>query len=604
MADVFCIDELPDYVQLSCGVELGGIIAVGLILNSVDVGDTDIEKVSNLEGELFWYLGENSTPQTNWIILNTRGSKPVGTPIENDGYGLNSIERTGDDQEIIFDAIGIVDNRDFWAGVNKRKSWKLVTVSKGSGGNFIGLYFENVSIYADVTIDQSIKSRMRISVSAKFSTDMTPGLPFTAPRSIFTGSDIGLLETFIPGKEWYILGGVPIQSWTEVRYGQNKFVAVSNTSTGTQAMTSPDGIVWTLQSTPLNQSWVGLCFSPELDLWVACSFNGSTQRIMTSPDAETWTLRTTPNFNMTAVCWSPDLMLFCAVGNSGTINRVATSPDGITWTARAASEASGWIHVAWGGGLFVATALSGTNRIMTSPDGINWTSRTDPPGDFGVQGTWIYVSYNEGLWVSVSNSSNVAAPRIITSTDAITWAIQTPVDINERLTAVEFGGGYWAAVSQDGTAIYSEDAQTWLRSTVPTNVIQWTCLIYGEDKFVAVGAGASGDPVMISHNASINIIPPSIFITSIDIDYIDLEWLSVKNANNYVLEIAEQSDYSDASEIYSGPNLTYQANGLTANTTYYVRVKAQGSGYTDSEYGTTSGETYGIFDETFDNTFE
>ncbi|GAG99592.1 unnamed protein product, partial [marine sediment metagenome] len=41
------------------------------------------------------------------------------------------------------------------------------------------------------------------------------------------------------------------------------------------------------------------------------------------------------------ICWSPKLNLFVAVSEGGT-NRVMTSPDGITWTNRTAAAAVGW----------------------------------------------------------------------------------------------------------------------------------------------------------------------------------------------------------------------------------------------------------------------
>lgn len=185
MADIFCSTDVPDYVQQDCGRELGGVVAIGLIDPDKHVGVNDTERVTNLEDATWWTDGEAASPQTNWVVLNTRGSKATGTPVEEEGYGLNSVERTGDDQEIVFEALGVKDNRDFWAGVNKRSGWGFVTISKGSGSELIGLYFNDVSVYADILIEQSIKSRMRISGSAKLSTDMTPGLPFTPPNSVF-----------------------------------------------------------------------------------------------------------------------------------------------------------------------------------------------------------------------------------------------------------------------------------------------------------------------------------------------------------------------------------------------------------------------------------
>lgn len=176
MADIFCESGVPDYQQFECGTELGGVVGIGLI-------DPDEEPTkTNLEDEAYWTSGVAASPQTLWIIKDTRGSKAAGTPTEEEGFGLVTTERTGDDQELLFEVQGVEANRDFWAKVNKRRNWKLVWVT-ASG---IGFYVENVSIYADLLVEQSIKTRMRWAVSAKWSTDMTPAMPFEAPEGLFT----------------------------------------------------------------------------------------------------------------------------------------------------------------------------------------------------------------------------------------------------------------------------------------------------------------------------------------------------------------------------------------------------------------------------------
>jgi hypothetical protein len=49
-----------------------------------------------------------------------------------------------------------------------------------------------------------------------------------------------------------------------------------------------------------------------------------------------------------------------------------TSPDGITWTSRTSAADNAWRSVAYGNGLWVSVAQSGTgNRVMTSGDSIN-----------------------------------------------------------------------------------------------------------------------------------------------------------------------------------------------------------------------------------------
>ncbi len=189
MADIFCDEDQPDYVQFECGSELGGIIAIGLVKPGTIVGADDAAKLVNLEDETWWSDGIGASPQESWVILDTRGNLPAGTPTEEEGFGLIPTERTGDDRELTFEALGIMQNRDFVAATNRRRGWGLVYVTAGKDtatGGYEAFYVENVSVYMSDMIEQSIKTRKRWSGSAKWSTDMTPGLPFIAPASIFT----------------------------------------------------------------------------------------------------------------------------------------------------------------------------------------------------------------------------------------------------------------------------------------------------------------------------------------------------------------------------------------------------------------------------------
>src|SRR4051812_39208546 len=91
-----------------------------------------------------------------------------------------------------------------------------------------------------------------------------------------------------------------------------------------------------------------------------------------------WTLRSTPSPPPADNAWSEVAFgagLFVAVASSGTGNRVMTSPDGIVWTSRASAANNFWTSVTYAAGLFVAVAQDGINRVMTSPDGITWTAR-------------------------------------------------------------------------------------------------------------------------------------------------------------------------------------------------------------------------------------
>ena len=86
-----------------------------------------------------------------------------------------------------------------------------------------------------------------------------------------------------------------------------------------------------------------------------------------------------------------------------------TSPDGITWTIRVSAADNDWYSVAYGGGLFVAVAATGTgNRVMTSPDGITWTIRVS-----AADRVWRSVAYGGGLFVAVAATGT--GNRVMTS---------------------------------------------------------------------------------------------------------------------------------------------------------------------------------------------
>lgn len=185
-SDIFCDVAMPDYVQQGCGVETGGIPFVAFIDGSVEIDESDLS--TTLESADFWTGNINTSPSTRFVILKTRGSKAAGTPSEEDGFGFNVVERTGDDKELVFEALGVRDNRNFWATANKKNDWQIVygTTTTDENGDYLAFFAKNVSIYADEMIEQNLKTRIRYSVSAKWSTDLTPSLPFNFPKDVIT----------------------------------------------------------------------------------------------------------------------------------------------------------------------------------------------------------------------------------------------------------------------------------------------------------------------------------------------------------------------------------------------------------------------------------
>lgn len=175
MASVFCNVNVPDFVQLDCGTELGGIVAVAIIHKD------ESPTLANLREASFWTSKLQASPQKYFLIAETRGSYPGGTPTEEEGFGRNATIRTGADHELTFEVRGVLNNRNFAAGVNQTAAWNFVWVTNDG----IGHYVEDVSIYMKMVIDQSIKSTERWNGSVKWSDAMENAEVFQAPSAIF-----------------------------------------------------------------------------------------------------------------------------------------------------------------------------------------------------------------------------------------------------------------------------------------------------------------------------------------------------------------------------------------------------------------------------------
>lgn len=77
--------------------------------------------------------------------------------------------------------------------------------------------------------------------------------------------------------------------------------------------------------------------------------------------------------------------------------------------------------------------------------------------------------------------------------------------------------------------------------------------------------------------------PTGFTVTSASSTSLTSSWSAVTNATSYTLDRSPDGSTS-WTNVYTGSGLTYTNTGLTAGTTYYYRVKATASGYTDSAY--------------------
>jgi hypothetical protein len=140
---------------------------------------------------------------------------------------------------------------------------------------------------------------------------------------------------------------------------------------------SSDGITFTAETTPtFDGTWYEFEYSPELDIIVGISQNGTANRVVTSIDGgTTWVLGTIPLQNWRSIVWAPELGIFCAISFDGHPQQVATSYDGFTWTSQTTPVNCSWSKIIWADdlGVFFANGSSHACEHITSLDGVTWT---------------------------------------------------------------------------------------------------------------------------------------------------------------------------------------------------------------------------------------
>jgi len=299
---------------------------------------------------------------------------------------------------------------------------------------------------------------------------------------------------------WIAKTASAANQWSSICYSPELqlFVAVSTAATPNAVMTSPDGNTWTARAVPgLLTPWDSVCWSPELGIFCAVAPNSvTTDMLMTSPDGITWTKHTSITRFWRSICWSPELGIFLAVDGGGTGN-VMTSPDGITWTETSSGLTNSWFSVTWCSELllFVAVAQSGAGRVMTSPDGTTWTLRTAPELNSWSSVVW---SPELGVFVAVALTGT---NRVMYSYNGVTWVAAAAAEANTWLE-VSWSPelGVFVAVAGSGTnrVMYSYDGITWVAAAASA-ANSWISIAWAPQLgiFAAVESGGA-TAVMIS----------------------------------------------------------------------------------------------------------
>ncbi len=269
----------------------------------------------------------------------------------------------------------------------------------------------------------------------------------------------------------------------------------------------PMGIAITPISPTMTGAITGCIVSPSLP--AGLTLNSSTCVISGTPTAAQ------PATNYTITTSS-------AGGSTTAIINIFVLSDGSVWTARTMPSSQQWKSVTYGNGLFVAVAQS-SSIAASSTNGINWTTRTMPSSQ-----SWYSIAYGNGVFVAVANTGSNAAA---TSTDGINWIART-LPTSQNWNSVTFGNGIFIAVGSIGTvAATSTDGINWTARTLPSSSA-WMSVTYGNGVFVAVASGPSNTAA--SSSDGINWIARTLPSSS--------AWSSVTYGNGVFVAVASGSN--------------------------------------------------------------
>src|SRR3989344_2782165 len=454
------------------------------------------DRTIHINGQITDLNGENDIASSTLSLVFFRTSKGnTCTADKNDCYTVNTCATTytdGDDTEISYNCevplAYWIDGTDS-SSIYESDNWSAyVTVSDVAGlqAASTGTIEMNSLLALNLPDDIDYGTRSLAEVSSS-----TTNIETILTQRGNTKADVEVLGTTMSCSS---LGTLPIdaQAWslTDTDYASGAAL------TGSFVPTLRNINLRTDDANELSANLYWNIAIPATGVKGTCTGSNTiviVAQTNTVANGNNWISRTTPVDNTwTSVAYGNGL--FVAVANTGTGNRVMTSPDGITWTSRSAASDDLWRSVTYGNGLFVAVGESGTgNRVMTSPDGITWTSRAS-----AVDNEWSSVTYGNGLFVAVAQLGT--GDRVMTSPDGVIWTPHAAA-ANDRWASVTYGNGLYVAVSYIGTTgsrvMTSPDGTTWTLATSAADNA-WRGVTYANGLFVAVSTSGTGNRVMTS----------------------------------------------------------------------------------------------------------
>ena len=242
----------------------------------------------------------------------------------------------------------------------------------------------------------------------------------------------------------------------------------------------------------------------------------------------------------------------------------------------------------------VPNASGYTLQFSTNPDFTNATTLTkNAAGSYGITNlaanTTYYVrvkAIGNGIYADSDWSVTVSATTDKISLTSIT--ISGTAEVGKTLATTLKPSGATATYQwyRGDTAIPNATGSTY---TVTTADIGYTIKVTATGTGIYTGSVTSAPTSVVP---KIALAAPPLTASSTGPHSISVTIGNVPNASGYTLQYSTNPDFTNATTLTKNAAGSYNITGLAANTTYYVRAKAIGTGiYADSDWSVTASAT-------------
>lgn len=341
------------------------------------------------------------------------------------------------------------------------------------------------------------------------------------------------------------------------------------------------GLSW--QSRYFREDIEDVAWSSTLGLFAAVGQIGT---VLTSPDGVTWTLRTTPaTVTLKGIVWTGTA--FVATGSSQAIR----STNGINWTTTSSSmgTANGIAYSPGSGllpGAVVLAVGSAAAYRRSTNDGASFASGTVGGSSTNYAVAWAPIGASASLF-AVTSGSNV-----YTSPEGTAWTLRS-VATGLTLRSITWASGpnLFVAGSSIGSFYYSANGTTWTLSSfsLPVSVIV-TRIIYANSLYIAV---TNAGTIYTTPNITTTGWTQRVFSTPTALNTVvwnDTTFLAMGNGT------ATYTSSAGTTWTFQNTGTLYSLSGVTWGNNLFVAVGAGGQIITSSDTTTWTTRTSGTTD--------